>query len=204
MWQDIIAAGIAPGDVRLVACPGGQITTEELLLARALGAHAGWIDPAQVAPDRLDDMLPFGSAGDPPVLELLNDPMTVRAFITPSRLPDELRVAVARYLHQAYRLAHVARKTPGDPALEPWESLLPSLRDSNLAQADDIPNKLAVLGLRLERGGRGLELDRGGRRTTRGGRAWTLEPRANQLRLAARRASGEPQHHALFEALGGA
>jgi hypothetical protein len=36
---------------------------------------------------------------------------------------------------------------------------LPALQNSNLAQADDIPNKLALLGLRLERAGAELQLD---------------------------------------------
>ena len=45
MWTDILAAGISPADVSLVACPGGPITRAEILLARALGARVGWLDP---------------------------------------------------------------------------------------------------------------------------------------------------------------
>lgn len=155
MWTDVLAAGVAAAQVRLLACPGGPITAQEMLLARALGAAVGYLDPAGDAPVALDDLLVAGASG---VLELPADPMTVRAFVAPSRLDDELRERIARHLHREYRRRHRGRKAGGDPSLAPWEELLPALKASNRAQADDIPNKLTLLGKRLTREGGPLEL----------------------------------------------
>jgi TrkA-N domain/RyR domain len=155
MWTEIVRAGVDPRRVRLVACPGGAITIQEIVLARALGARVGWLDPAGDAAQALDDMLPLGAAG---VVELPADAMTIRAFIAPTRLADPLRETVARYLHNDYRRAQRQRKGYADPALARWDELPVALRWSNLAQADDIPNKLSLIGGRLAQPGRPLEL----------------------------------------------
>ncbi|MGI9184755.1 MAG: NAD-binding protein [Solirubrobacteraceae bacterium] len=155
MWTDILRAGLSPGDVALVACPGGPITLQEVVLGRALGARVGWLDPAAESPRALDELLPFGAAG---VLELPPDAMTLRAFLAPTRLSEPPREAVARYLHNDYRRRQRQRKSSGDPALAPWAELPPSLRSSNLAQADDIPNKLSLIGKRLAPDGEHLDL----------------------------------------------
>ena len=150
MWTDILRAGCAARNVALVACPGGPLTLQEVSLARALGARVGWLDPAGEAPQALDDLLPLGAAG---VIELPPDAMTIRAFLAPTTLSEPPREAVARYFHNDYRRRQRQRKSFGDPALARWEELPPALRASNLAQADDIPNKLALIGKRLARGG---------------------------------------------------
>jgi len=158
MWSDLEAAAIAPSRVRLVACPGGAITRAEVLLARALGAQIAWIDPACDAPAALEDELPFGADG---VVELPPDAMALRAFLAPvpdAPLDPALREQLGRHLHAAYRRHQLARRSPGDPALASWEELLPSLRASSLAAADDIPRKLAEVGRRLARPGERLEL----------------------------------------------
>ncbi len=157
MWTDILRAGIAVKDVRVVVCPGGAITIEEILIARALGARVGWLDPAGESSSVLHDTLPLGTDG---VMELLADPMTIRAFINCSKpLEDPLREAVAQHLHNDYRRKHRARKAPGDPALAPWDDLLPALKTSNYAQADDIPNKLALVGKQVAKNGERLGLE---------------------------------------------
>ncbi len=157
MWTDILCCGICARDVRVVVSPGGPISTSELLLARALGAPVGWLDAAGETPEPLEDRLPLGTDG---VLDLPRDPMTIRAFVTWSRLPDDLRVKVAMHLHNTYRRNQGKRKSRGDPAMAPWDQLLPALKASNLAQADDIPNKLALIGKKLARGGARLELEK--------------------------------------------
>ena len=150
MWSDILAAGVGIDDVRVVACPGGVITDSEILLARALGARVVWLDPAGDAQLPLEDALPFGADG---VLEIPADAMTLRSFLIypypHERLPEGLREDVARHLHAAYRRNQRRRKAASDPAMAPWEELLPVLQRSNLAQADDIPTKLALVGRRL-------------------------------------------------------
>ncbi len=155
MWTEILNAGIDLDWTRVVVCPGGTITTGELQLARALGARVGWLDPAGEAGAPLDELLPLGASG---VLELPPDPMTIRAFIKWSSLSPELRELVAKHLHNNYRRKHRRRKPPEDAALAPWDDLLSSLQESNRAQADDIPNKLELIGARLSCPGRTLEL----------------------------------------------
>jgi hypothetical protein len=155
MWADILGKGIPIENVRVVAFPGGRITKQEILLARAIGAQIAWLDPACEELDGLEETLPFGADG---VLELPDDPMTVRAFLTWSRLPDQIRENTAKFIHNAYRRKQRTRKPPGDPALAPWGELMPSLRDSNLAQADDIPSKLALIGKEPVEGGERLQL----------------------------------------------
>ena len=155
MWTDLLSGPITPEQVSLLACPGGTITVQEILLARALGARVAFIDPAGDATASLDDTLVLGAGG---VVELPSDAMTVRAFLRPSRVPGELREQIARHLHREYRRRQRARKDSGDPSLAPWDELLPALKDSNRAQADDIPNKLALIGRRLIPAGAALVL----------------------------------------------
>jgi hypothetical protein len=151
----MFTAGVPLERVRMVACLGEEITIAEIVLARALGAHVGWIDPASEASEELDEALPFG-ADD--VLQLPVDAMALRAFVTWSSIDERLREPVARFLHNAYRRRQRRRKPSEDPALAPWEDLVPALRRSNLGQADDIPSKLALLGKIAVPGGERLEL----------------------------------------------
>jgi hypothetical protein len=167
MWTDILAAGISPEQVSLVACPGGPITRAEILLARALGATVAWLDPEGETPIALDDDLP-GGAQD--VLELPPDSMSIRAVISRTKLEDTaLRDHIAKLTHAQYRSQQPPERLERDPACATWDRLLPVFRASNRAQADDIPNKLALLGLRVER------LDAGGRPLR------LTEPQAQQL-----------------------
>ncbi len=158
MWTDILRAGIPAEKVSMVVFSGGLITTEELLLGRALGARVAWLDPTDVEAVPLADKLPLGDGG---IVQLPSDPMTIRAFITSSELSGDergLREKVARYLHNDYRRRQRGRKAPGDPALAPWDELLETLKNSNRAAADDIPNKLSLIGKRLVAGGAYLKL----------------------------------------------
>jgi len=162
MWSDLLGDGVDVGDVHVVVCPGGRITQEELLLARALGARVAWIDPADEADVPLDDDLPL-DADD--IWQLPADPMTLRAFLRwrdpPDALPDALREELAKYLHNDYRRKQRGRKPASDPSMAPWEELLPYLQLSNLLAADDIPNKLAVVGKLLSKRGERLRLTDG-------------------------------------------
>ncbi len=78
MWADILGAGIAIVDTRVVVCPGGQITIQELLLSRALGAPVAWLDPAGESATALADLLPDGEEG---VLALPEDAHALRDFL---------------------------------------------------------------------------------------------------------------------------
>ena len=59
---------------------------------------------------------------------------------------DGPRELVARAIHRRYRENQRAIKRPGDPALEPWETLTEPLRESNRQQADDIELTLQTIG----------------------------------------------------------
>ena len=160
MWTDILACGLTPAQGSLVATPGGPITRAEILIARALGATVAWLDPEGEAPLALDDDLPGGAEN---IIELPSDAMSVRAVISRTHLEDsELRDHLAKLAHAQYRSQQPPERLERDPACAPWDRLLPVFRASNRAQADDIPNKLAMLGLRVERldaGGRPLRLN---------------------------------------------
>ncbi len=79
MWADILGGGVPIEAVRVVVCPGGEITSQELLLARALGAAVAWLDPAGEAEAPPRDLLPEGDEG---VLALPAQAPALRAFLT--------------------------------------------------------------------------------------------------------------------------
>jgi hypothetical protein len=157
MWSHILAAGLDAKSVRLIACPGGALTYAEILLARALGAQIAWVDPTAELSLPLDDLLPLGAEK---ILELPADAMTIRAFLHQTRAPEEIRERLARFMHNEYRISQLKpnRKVADDPALAPWDRLPAALKESDFAQVDDIPNKLAIVGKRLAKGGRTLAL----------------------------------------------
>jgi hypothetical protein len=121
------------------------IPADALLLARALGAVLGRVEAS--ASEDLNDILLNGADG---IVPLPDDPATIRAFLRPSRWPEELddrRQPLARELHERYVARQRPRKAAGDPALRSWSVLSPWLKRSNYTVVDDIPTKLAVLEL---------------------------------------------------------
>ncbi len=149
VWRVIVAARGAAAAVRVVALPGA--TAEDLMLARALGGTVGRVQ--QPGASDLSRTLLNGATG---IVPLPPDRMTIRAFLRPSRWPRslaELREPLAADLHQRYVTRQRTRKAADDPALQPWPALSPWLQRSNLAVVDDIPNKLAAVGLRLDEDG---------------------------------------------------
>ncbi len=148
-----VLAGAANGanhkcaaDIRVLALPGAS--TEEILLARALGARVGWLRlPNQPGPDLARSLL-NGAVG---TVALPVDRMSVRAFLRRTSWPRSAaeRERLAAALHARYVQRQRVRKPADDPALRPWTELSVWLRASNRAVIDDIPNKLAAVGLQL-------------------------------------------------------
>ncbi len=64
-------------------------------------------------------------------------------------LPDGLREKIARAIHDRYRQHQSGRKPATDPAMQPWENLTETLRESNRAQAADLGAKLQAIGYRI-------------------------------------------------------
>jgi hypothetical protein len=58
----------------------------------------------------------------------------------------ELRERLARAIHEQYRENQKGKKSAEDPSMRPWEDLAPDLRESNLQQADQIPEKMQRIG----------------------------------------------------------
>ena len=61
--------------------------------------------------------------------------------MTASLTSDQIEL-IARAIHERYRRKH-------DPSIEPWETLLESLKHSNRSQAAAIPEKAASIGCRI-------------------------------------------------------
>ncbi len=145
IWRTIVVSGRDPAIVRVAALPGAS--PEAIVIARALGATVGRVETAEGG-DLSRDLL----GGGTDIVPLPDDRMTVRAFLRRSTWPRDLAdpEPIAAGLHTRYVRRHRGgRKVAGDPVLQPWEALSEWLRDSNRAVVDDIPDKLAALGLRL-------------------------------------------------------
>jgi hypothetical protein len=148
LWADVMSSGFAPSDVRVATFSRDERAKEEVALARALGAMVVSVGPRLSGSDQVDDP----PLRDDDVLELPWDPMTLRAFLVrPLRtsLDARTRHHVAKFIHEDYRRKQRNNKPADDAAMAPWEQLPPVLQQSNLAQADDIPSKLALIGMRV-------------------------------------------------------
>ncbi|MGD0537503.1 MAG: RyR domain-containing protein [Verrucomicrobiota bacterium] len=132
-WTDLIAAGVAPARVKLLSYAGGDISKVEYAVALALGAKVGFIEcDAVPAERRAVEPLWQDQAG---LVRLPLDAMTIRAFLQIDDLP--LAPAALAGLEKAARMAHedyMRFATPRDDALQPWESLADSLKQSNYHQ----------------------------------------------------------------------
>lgn len=132
-WTDLIASGIAPESVRLLACAGGRITRMECAMALALGARVGIVDDACVPAERRTSDPAWKNA--PNRIELPLDAMTLRAFLLVEALP--LDTVSQRALEDAARRTHeiyLRSALPLDPSLSDWEKLAPDLKLSNYHQ----------------------------------------------------------------------
>jgi hypothetical protein len=143
LWTAIVKRNGKPADVRVLLLPGAP--ADEILLARALDTRIGrpWWSGE---PDTdTDSALLGGAAG---LVPLPADRMIIRAFLHQAAA-QPWREQVAGELHRRYVSHQRERKRGDDPALRPYSRLLPWLRESNLAMADDIVNKLAEVGLQV-------------------------------------------------------
>ncbi|MEX2210528.1 MAG: hypothetical protein WD689_02010 [Gaiellaceae bacterium] len=78
-WIDLITAGVAPGDVRLIGINGGMIAATEYRLALALGARVALLEESGREAARL---LPDPAwSGSPLLSRLPRDPSALRAFL---------------------------------------------------------------------------------------------------------------------------
>jgi hypothetical protein len=62
------------------------------------------------------------------------------------KLSEDLRETLAQAIHEKYRQEQWGQKPADDPAMQPWEKLREDLKESNRQQADQIPEKLRIVG----------------------------------------------------------
>jgi ppGpp synthetase/RelA/SpoT-type nucleotidyltranferase len=154
-WIDLIAAGVRPGDVRVVGINGGRIAAIEYRVALALGAQVGVIAESGREVGRLvTDAYWFAA---PRLLSLPGEGETLRAFLAAgtSVLSEKDRESLARAIHEAYRENRAAERSEQDLAMGAWEELPDSLKESNRQQAAAIEQKLRSIGYRMQRPARG-------------------------------------------------
>lgn len=131
-WIDLLAAGVRPGDVRLLGINGGSIAGFEYRLALALGATVGVVDFSGRAVSGLlseSDWL-----GGRHLLQLPRDPMTVKAFVSAPRtqLDQDWLDRLARTAHEEFLKEN--RHKLIDPSGLPWKELREDLKESNRQQ----------------------------------------------------------------------
>lgn len=80
-WNDILKAGVPPGDVYLLGLGGGELSALEYRVALGLGARVGIVaSEGGAGKEMLRDPL---WTSDPDLLPLPFDPAAVRAFVMP-------------------------------------------------------------------------------------------------------------------------
>lgn len=78
-------------------------------------------------------------------LELHVDATEFIDWVTQDVQLGERREELARAMHELFVKQQIGKKSPDDPSMKPWDDLAPNYRNDNLAQADDICRKLALV-----------------------------------------------------------
>ena len=145
-WSDILLSEIRPAQVTVVGVGGGEISAIEYRLALAFGARLCLVrGSGGEAARMLADADWQGADG---LVGIPADGATLRAVIGSAglALPEELREAVARGVHERYRDARAVDRADADPAMRDWEQLREDLKESNRLQADHAIAKLREIG----------------------------------------------------------
>jgi tetratricopeptide (TPR) repeat protein len=155
-WIDIISAGITPDRVAVLGMNGGDISGFEYRLGLALGASVGVIAKSGRAADALLEDTAWRKLATP--LGLVNDPMTLRAFVNPGdgSVPPEKLDPLAKAVHIDYCKTDPAtlnKRILKDNG-QPWDKLKETFKNANFAQAAYIGEILKTEGyvLRVVRG----------------------------------------------------
>jgi ppGpp synthetase/RelA/SpoT-type nucleotidyltranferase len=134
MWSDLLASGIKPASVTLLCLGGGEISSQELALAWALGARVAALEGDTAAPKRFAALLASAGADAGRGMILPDDPATLRAFIPFDKPIDAARWEVSgQVIHANYVSAQ--HKKACQPNLLPWTLLRDDFKHSNRHQA---------------------------------------------------------------------
>jgi hypothetical protein len=151
-WIDLVVAGVAPEDVRLLGINGGRISALEYRIAWGLGARVAVVRESGRAVSDIERDIEIDRL--PGLLVVPDDAMTLHAFLFAGDGKVEMIDGrkVERLVERLARSAHAkfleeGRHKIGDPAMVPWESLPEDLRRSNLDQIAYMMHNLARAGL---------------------------------------------------------
>jgi ppGpp synthetase/RelA/SpoT-type nucleotidyltranferase/predicted NUDIX family NTP pyrophosphohydrolase len=134
MWVDLLASGVLAKDVTLLCLGGGQISSQELALAWALGARSVAVDDEKTAPQRFGALLKAAGSVGGLGMVLPNDPATLTALIAFNQPVDARRWEKAGMAaHQAY--LEERSKHPTQSNLVAWPLLRDDFKESNRHQA---------------------------------------------------------------------
>lgn len=81
MWTDLLTSGVHPASVSLLCLGGGAISSQELVLAWALGAHVAALADDTIAPQRFSALLTSADTDAREGQILSCDAATLRSFI---------------------------------------------------------------------------------------------------------------------------
>jgi hypothetical protein len=134
-WQDVLAAGIKPKDVRVLGFGGGKLAAFEYRLALALGATVGVVSGTGGAADELLKDSLWAGVPDLPLFPLPADAKTLRAFVVPDGCEFDPGVLdeMAREFHARYRADNLRKIKPDN--LKLWKDLPPTYQNANREQA---------------------------------------------------------------------
>lgn len=138
-WIDIIAAGVEPGEVRVIGYDGGKIAAVEYRLALALGARVCVLtDSGREAAALFKDEDWRGCRNLVPLPATCVEAMSLRAFLYPPSTgiaPEELD-KLGRAVHENYCAEQVREGRLEKPAnMQPWDELRSDYKDDNKSQA---------------------------------------------------------------------
>jgi hypothetical protein len=151
-WIDLMAAGVAPSQVKLLGINGGHIAAFEYRLALSLGATVGIFRDSGREAGRLGWDTDWQNA--PNLILLPQDLQTLRMFVAPPPCLDALpkeREIMGRKCHEMYRAEKLKSVSKEYTSLLNWKELPESFRESSRQLADHIGAKLAAIGRKADR-----------------------------------------------------
>ena len=146
-WADLVATGVDPRTVCILGINGGDITAAEYHIGLALGATVGVIeDSGRKASELMASIEEWPKSY---LIQLLDDPMTVRAFVF-SKSPSQPRLSKdqidkgGQVVHDVYEETARERREK-----TPWDKTREEFKDSSRQQVSFAPVILAACGFEL-------------------------------------------------------
>ncbi|OFV84237.1 MAG: hypothetical protein A2W26_09665 [Acidobacteria bacterium RBG_16_64_8] len=131
-WIDLLVAGVAPSEVKLLGFNGGPLTLLEYRLALAMGALVGIIRESGRAASDLAPDPDWADARN--LLWLPRDPMAVWAFVSTGAMEEAPYVEdMGRQIHENFLSETWPRSK--DRIIRPWHYLDEDIKESNIQQA---------------------------------------------------------------------